>query len=120
MSHQALRGRCQYHFSAGEWQPREGRVCPVGPAGTEAGPACPQRQLAAPRLAARRPFVTLPSPRRLGTPTDSRARGEDADGESCCRRLAVTELAFPARRHMTHFAEINIVTLVLWEAFSQL
>lgn len=35
-------------------------------------------------------------------------------------RLAVTEPAFPARRHMTHVAEINIVTLILWEVFSQL
>lgn len=40
--------------------------------------------------------------------------------ESLCCWLVVIELVFPGSRHMTHFAKINIVTLILWEVFSQL
>lgn len=32
----------------------------------------------------------------------------------------VIELVFPGRRRMTHFAKINIVTLILWEVPRQL
>lgn len=94
--------RVSTHFSAGEWRPREVRVCPP-PAPARCTP--PRR----PRAVRDLPFSSV-----LWHMAKTLTR------ESCCCRLAVIELAFPARRHMTHFAKINIVTLILWEVFSQL
>lgn len=89
--------------------------------GQRLDPGDPGARPAAPRLArpqARRDLSfswALRARRRLGSGPPRRRQGT-----GCGCRLRVMELVFPGRRHMTHSAKINIITLILWEVFSQL
>lgn len=92
--------------------------CRAGHAGAEAGPSA-GGQLSAPHRACRELFVTLPPPWLFVHVEDSGARREGAGEGRLPLSVVGTEPVLPARRHVTHFAKINIVTL-LWGDCSQL